>query len=138
VFVTCFYALLQPPSGQLQFANAGHELPYCCRDAQVSEVRATGLPLGLMPGFAYDEFELALVPGDTLLFHSDGLVEAHNPQREMFGLPRLVALLRANPNPATIIDVLLVELERFTTGAGEQEDDLTLLTVQRTPDAARL
>jgi serine phosphatase RsbU (regulator of sigma subunit) len=132
MFVTCFYALLEPASGQLRYANAGHELPYRCRSGQVSEVRATGMPLGIMPGSAYEEFELALIPGDCVLFHSDGLAEAHNHRREMFGLPRLVALLQANPNPATIIDVLLVELNRFTTGAGEQEDDLTLLTVQRT------
>lgn len=133
MFVTCFYALLEPASGQLRYANAGHELPYRCRGQQVTEVRATGMPLGLMPGSAYEEFQLALVPGDCVLFHSDGLAEAHNPQRVMFGLPRLVALLQSNPDPATIIDVLLVELNHFTAGAGEQEDDLTLLTVQRTP-----
>jgi len=131
MFVTCFYALLEPGNGRLRYANAGHVLPYLCRGAQVSEVRATGMPLGLMPDPVYEEFELALMPGDCVLFHSDGLVEAHNPQRQMFGVPRLVALLQSGPQPGVIIDRLLAELGRFTAGAGEQEDDLTLLTVQR-------
>jgi serine phosphatase RsbU (regulator of sigma subunit) len=133
MFVTCFYALLEPASGQMRYANAGHELPYLCRGGQVTAVRATGMPLGIMPGSVYEEFELALVPGDCALFHSDGLVEAHNPQRQMFGVPRLVALLQDHPAPAAIIDILLAELGRFTAGAGEQEDDLTLLTVVRVP-----
>jgi serine phosphatase RsbU (regulator of sigma subunit) len=132
MFVTCFYALLHPASGQMRYANAGHELPYRCRGAQVSEVRATGMPLGIMPGSVYEEFELTFMPGDCVLFHSDGLVEAHDPGRQMFGLPRLVALLQTHPQPGAIIELLLAELGRFTAG-GEQEDDLTLLTVQRLP-----
>src|SRR5215212_6750500 len=87
-FVTCFYGVLDPESGRLVYANAGHDLP-CCRrqDGQVDELRARGMPLGLIPSMSYEEKEATLETGDSTLFYSDGLVEAHNPQREMFGVP---------------------------------------------------
>src|SRR5919202_1668770 len=75
MFVTCLYAILDPANGQLQFANAGHDLPYHRRrDGTVAELRATGMPLGLMPGMRYEEKEIMLEAGDELLFYSDGLV----------------------------------------------------------------
>jgi serine phosphatase RsbU (regulator of sigma subunit) len=91
MFVTCLYALLDPASGRLRYANAGHDLPYRCRPGSAEELRATGMPLGLMPSMRYEEKETILAPGDTMLLYSDGLVEAHNPQRDMFGFPRLRA-----------------------------------------------
>jgi serine phosphatase RsbU (regulator of sigma subunit) len=81
MFVTCLYAMLDPHTGRLQFANAGHDLPYRKSASGVEELRATGMPLGLMPGMKYDEREVLLDPDDTVLFYTDGLVEAHNPQR---------------------------------------------------------
>ena len=137
MFVTCFYALLDPASGTVQYANAGHDLPYRRHAEQVSEMRATGMPLGIMPSMEYEEFDVTLTTGDCVLFHSDGLAEAHNAQREMFGFPRLESLLRQHADGATLIDFLLRELNRFTGGALEQEDDLTLVTVQRIPMRAR-
>ena len=55
----------------------------------MDELRATGMPLGLMQGMSYEETETTLHPGETILFHSDGLAEAHNVTRELFGFPRL-------------------------------------------------
>ena len=83
MFVTCLYAVLDPSTGHLCYANAGHDLPYCCTAAGVTELRARGMPLGLMPSMQYEEKETVLQPGDTLLLYSDGLVEAHAPDREM-------------------------------------------------------
>lgn len=134
MFVTCQVAVLDPASGQLRFANAGHELPYLCNAAEANELRATGMPLGLMPDMNYEEKGATLVPGDSLLMYSDGLVEAHNPQREMFGFPRLRALLqqqsweRGGPG---LIQFLLAQLAQFTTAAVEQEDDVTFVTLER-------
>lgn len=71
-------------------------------------------------------------PGDGLLLHSDGLVEAHNEQREMFGFPRLKELVGQRPGGEALIDLLLAELGRFTGGGWEQEDDIALVTLQRT------
>src|SRR5215212_11499736 len=92
-FVTCFYGILDPKSGHLVYANAGHDLPYLWHGGATEELRARGMPLGLMPGTRYEEKEVVLEIGDSTLFYSDGLVEAHNPQREMFGFPRLRRLV---------------------------------------------
>jgi anti-sigma regulatory factor (Ser/Thr protein kinase) len=91
------------------------------------------MPLGLLPGMHYEEQHLTIARGENLLLYSDGLVEAHNPQREMFGFPRLRALVAAHPldDGRTLIPELLAELERFTGAGWEQEDDITLVTLQR-------
>jgi serine phosphatase RsbU (regulator of sigma subunit)/anti-sigma regulatory factor (Ser/Thr protein kinase) len=138
MFVTCLYALLDPATGKLQYANAGHDLPYRRHGSQVNELRATGMPLGLMPGMRYEEKEITLEPGERVLFYSDGLVEAHNPQREMFSFPHLRELL-AEPTgrDTTLIDFLLAELHRFTGDGWEQEDDVTLVTLERAGAATR-
>ena len=127
MFVTCLYAILDPATGLLLYANAGHDLPYRRHGNDVSELRATGMPLGLMPGMNYEEKETFLEPGDSILFYSDGLAEAHNPQREMFGFPRLMALLQQTNSG--VIDFLLGQLAAFTGPNWEQEDDVTLVTL---------
>ena len=136
MFVTCLYAILDPANGHLQFANAGHDLPYLRRqDGTVIELRATGMPLGLLRGMVYEEHEATVEPGDSVLFYSDGLVEAHDPRREMFGFPRLQKLFgnHADRRGAELITGLLQELERFTGSGWEQEDDITLVTLERAP-----
>src|ERR671912_487455 len=94
MFVTCFYAILDSKSGRLSYANAGHDLPYVRRGGgDAEELRARGMPLGLMPGMSYEEKEIELDVGEGVFFYSDGLVEAHDPRGEMFGFPRLRALV---------------------------------------------
>jgi serine phosphatase RsbU (regulator of sigma subunit) len=90
----------------------------------VSELRATGMPLGLMPGMSYEEKEIVVERGQGVLFYSDGLVEAHDPQREMFGFPRLCALVSEHGSAAgSLVDRLLDELFGFGGEDWEQEDD---------------
>ncbi|HEY5005510.1 MAG TPA: SpoIIE family protein phosphatase, partial [Ktedonobacteraceae bacterium] len=132
-FVTCFYGLLDLQSGHLRFANAGHDLPYHQQGTNVSELWATGMPLGLMPGMHYEEFDVTLGADESVLFYSDGMVEAHNKQHEMFGFPRLMGMLSKYPGDTTLIDSLLHELTAFTGDAWEQEDDVTLVRLQRVP-----
>src|SRR6266478_4553422 len=111
MFVTCLYALLDPDSGHLQFANAGHDLPYHRHNTgEVTELRATGMPLGLMPGMHYEEKEVWLAPGEIILFHSDGIVEAHNEHREMFGFPRLMRLVGEHEEDKTLKEFVLDDL----------------------------
>ncbi len=131
MFVTCLYAILDQETGRLHYANAGHDLPYVKHEDGAKELRARGMPLGLMPGMAYEEKEIFLMPGDSVLFYSDGLVEAHDPTRDMFGFPRLQGFVGAHPGGATLVDFLLSELGRFTGADWEQEDDITLVTLQR-------
>jgi predicted ester cyclase len=132
MFVTCFYAILDPESGRLSYANAGHNLPCCCHEHAARELEARGMPLGLMPGMSYEEKETVLGFGESVLFYTDGLVEAHNPQGEMFGTPRLRSLLSERPESgASLSATLMEELKRFTGEGWEQEDDITLLTLER-------
>lgn len=132
MFVTCFYAVLDPGNGSLHFANAGHDLPFWRHSNGVSELKARGMPLGMMPGSLYDVQETVLKPGDNLLFYSDGLVEAHNAQRDMFGFPRLMNLMATYTGGTELVDFLLCELASFTGANVEQEDDVTLMAVYRT------
>jgi len=137
MFVTCFYAVLEQESGRLRFANAGHDCPYLGTPAgEVEELRARGMPLGLMPGMAYEEKEATLGPGDTALLYSDGLAEAHDPEREMFGFPRVKGLTGSRRTGHDLIDALLSELDRFTGPGWEQEDDITLVTLSRSGGVA--
>jgi serine phosphatase RsbU (regulator of sigma subunit) len=144
MFITCLYAILEPATGVLRYANAGHDLPYRRRSSSSSssdgggaeELRATGMPLGLLPGMSYEEKEIVLEEGDTVLFYSDGLVEAHDPERDMFGFPRLQGLVGAHRSDGpAMVNFLLSELARFTGEAWEQEDDITLVTLDRSETA---
>ena len=131
MFVTCFYAILDPESATLSYANAGHDLPYLHRNGNAEELRARGMPLGLMPGMGYEEKEITLEAGEATLFYSDGLVEAHDPEGEMFGFPRLSALVAEHGKENSLEETLLEELYAFVGEGWEQEDDITLLTLRR-------
>ncbi len=142
MFVTCFYSILDPNSGTLIYANAGHDLPYLHRnnsgEAQAEEMRATGMPLGLMPSMSYEEKQTNLQAGEAALFYTDGIVEAHNPEGQMFGFPRLKGLVAKYGEQGSLGERLLEELYTFTGGEGwEQEDDITLLTLRRSAASHR-
>lgn len=130
MFVTCLYALVDPREGRMQFANAGHNLPCRRRQDGVDELRATGMPLGLMTGMQYEEKEVSLNHGETILFYSDGLTEAHNPQHEMFGFSRLQGVVGECTESLGLIDDLLEALKNFTGNDWEQEDDVTFVTLE--------
>jgi serine phosphatase RsbU (regulator of sigma subunit)/predicted ester cyclase len=132
-FVTCFYGVLEPENGRFRYANAGHNLPCRRHDGRAEELRARGMPLGLMPGMSYEEKEVLLEKGESALFYSDGLVEAHDPEGEMFGFPRLRRMVAEHAaEDGSLVDFLMDELRSFTGGDGwEQEDDITLVTLQR-------
>jgi serine phosphatase RsbU (regulator of sigma subunit)/anti-sigma regulatory factor (Ser/Thr protein kinase) len=138
MFVTCLYAVLDPHTGRFRFANAGHDLPYVKTAGGVVELRARGMPLGLMPGMAYEESEAVLEPGDCVLLHSDGIAEAHDPEREMFGFPRLKQTMAASAGGQELIDCVITELERFTGPDAVQEDDITMVTLQRSVGEAMI
>jgi serine phosphatase RsbU (regulator of sigma subunit) len=89
------------------------------------------MPLGLMPGMGYEEGEVSLREEHGVLFYSDGLVEAHDPEGEMFGFPRLRTLVAEHAQELSLGDFLLEEMERFTGEGWEQEDDITLLSLRR-------
>jgi len=133
MFVTCFYAILDPKDGSLRYANAGHDLPYLWRGGDAEELRVTGMPLGLMPGMSYEQKEIELDCGQGVFFYSDGLVEAHDPKGEMFGFPRLRALVAEQGGEGSLGALCLEKLYSFVGEGWEQEDDITLLTLRRSP-----
>lgn len=130
MFVTCLYGVLEMSTGRFTFANAGHNLPVVrCEDGTTKEPRATGMPLGLLPGMSYDEVTVTIDHGQSVVLYSDALPEAHDPQREMFGFERVAASVGKVEGP--MIDALMRELEGFTGADWEQEDDITIVTVRR-------
>jgi len=131
MYVTCLYAVLEPATGHLCYANAGHPPAFQRSARGVEPLLAHGMPLGLLEGMTYEEKETTLAPGDSLLMYSDGLVEAHNPQRDMFSFPRLREKISAATCNAELVKCLLDELSAFTGPDWEQEDDVTLLTIER-------
>src|SRR6478735_11818445 len=132
MFVTCLYMVLEPGTGRVEFANAGHNLPYVRTADGVIELRATGMPLGLLAGMDYPEHEAVLAPGESVLLYSDGLVEAHGPAGDMFGFPKLRDLMDTERPGSELLDHLLDELHGFVGEGWDQEDDITLVALQRT------
>jgi len=136
MFVTCLLVILDPVTGRIRYANAGHNPPYQRTADGVVELRASGMPLGLFPDRTYDDQETVLEIGDSLLLYSDGLVEAHNANTEMFGYPRLRHLLAQTPGDAPpdgegLIRFLTSQLADFTGPDWVQEDDVTFVTLDR-------
>ena len=89
------------------------------------------MPLGLMPSSSYEEKEIVLDASESILFYSDGLVEAHDPEGQMFGFPRLRALVAEHAQKESLEEALLEELYSFVREGWKQEDDITLLTLRR-------
>ncbi len=132
MFVTCLYLVVEPATGRVTYANAGHNLPAVRTDGGVIELRATGMPLGLLPDRTYEEKEGTLGPGQTVLLYSDGIDEAHAPDGEMFGVPRVRELMGDGLAGSELIDHLLEALHEFVGRDWEQEDDITLVSLERT------
>jgi sigma-B regulation protein RsbU (phosphoserine phosphatase) len=130
-FVTLTCALWEPKARTIRLSNAGMPLPILLRNGRPQQIRAEGVPLGLLENTAYDEIALALEPGNLLAIFSDGLVEAANPQHEEFGTPRLEKLLRegARRPLAEIIETVFSEVARFEEGRARR-DDQTLLVIR--------
>ncbi len=135
MFVTCLFAILEPSTGRVVLANAGHNLPYIRTDDGVVELRATGMPLGLLPGIRYEETEGVIAPGSNVLLYSDGIVEAHDPSNDMYGFPRLREAMAMDVAGSDLLDRLLEGLHGFTGSDWEQEDDITLVTLRRSSGA---
>lgn len=135
MFVTCLYAIIDTAAGEVVFANAGHNLPYVRSSDGVVELRATGMPLGLMSGMAYDEKVYRMSDGDVMVLTSDGITEAHSPMNEMYGFGRLMARVARRANEDTMVDAIVHDLEKWTGPDVEQEDDITLVVISRTSSA---
>jgi serine phosphatase RsbU (regulator of sigma subunit) len=128
-FVTCMIVALDTATGRARYANAGHDVAYAELGGVPRELRARGMPLGALPGMTYEELETTIRPSEMLVLYTDGIVEAHDPKRQLFSFQRLrdiVASASDDPTP-----LVLSALESFTGPGWEQEDDITMVSVRR-------
>ena len=129
--VTCLFAAVDLPSGRIRLANAGHCLPFHRKLDNTTPIIAKGMPLGFFPESTYDETELLLSPGESLLFYSDGMIEARNETNELFGNERLLNLLRDLHNEEDLMGELVTNLKNFAGPGWEKDDDLTMVLLRR-------
>ena len=130
-FMTFCFATWRKPTRKLRVANAGQTQPLLLRGDRVETLKLVGFPLGLYDDLTYEEWSLVLDPGNILVFHSDGLSEAPDPEGRQFGTERLSSLLMASAalSPGEIADRMLGEVNEFTHGAPVQ-DDRTLVVMK--------
>ncbi len=130
-YVVMLYALWNDENRTIQVANAGATQPLFCRGGDVDTVHAEGFPLGMFPNVKYEEFSLATQPGDSLIFFSDGIVDAQNQAGDMFGDDRLKAIVKKNhqKSASKIADAILTEVSKFQEGR-ERFDDETVVVLK--------
>lgn len=126
MFVTCYCGVFEREGGTVRFANAGHPLPVLVDGCDGVALRASGMPLGMLPGSTYDVVEVTLAVGAALVVASDGVAEAHAPDGSMFGFERVRRTVSGVPNP---VGAVIQEVDTFTNG--RQEDDITVVVLRR-------
>lgn len=140
MFITMAYLVLDPASGSVAYARAGHTAPLVWRAASgsVESLATPGMAVGIDKGEVFDrlarDVTITLDPGDTLLLYTDGISEATDNKELMFGEERIerALALRAPGGPRSVVQGLLQELDVFV-GGQRSLDDITLIAVQKTP-----
>jgi serine phosphatase RsbU (regulator of sigma subunit)/DNA-binding NarL/FixJ family response regulator len=135
LFVTVFYAILDPVAGRLAYCNAGHNPPFLLNTQNKGPVQAlsrTGLPLGVFEDTAWTQDVVEIAPGDVLLLYTDGITEAQDRQGAFFSEKRLLEVAQANLGRSAqdIQDALITQVREFS-GDAPQSDDITLMVVVR-------
>jgi phosphoserine phosphatase RsbU/P len=130
-YVTLLFALWNDDNRTLQVANSGAIQPIFCRSGQSLTVKAEGFPLGMFPNANYEEFNVATQPGDTIVFVSDGILDAENEKDEMYGQEQLASLLCSSRSldAGGIADAILADVSRFQ-GGKERFDDETIIVLR--------
>jgi len=133
-FLTLFFGLLEPGTGRLRYVSAGHNPALLRRaDGTIEQLRATGVPLGMLPSASWKEATLTMERGDLLCVYTDGVTEALDAAEKEFGLERLSALLTggAGKSPVELCRDVFDSVGSFAHDV-PQYDDQTLLLVERT------
>ncbi len=134
-FISVFYGLLDPKTGQMDYCNAGHHPPYHLPGSKKGDpatLPRTGMPLGVSPEASWDTSVLTLHPDELLLLYTDGVVEAHNADQDQFGHERMLEIAYQLKHRSTqdVNDAIVSEVRAFTGSEG-QFDDLTMVLVKR-------
>lgn len=133
MFVTIFYAILEPETGTLLYCNGGHNPPYLLKPDGIETLGRTGLPLGILEDATWERGTTSIAPGDILLLYTDGVVDAQAPGGDFFGRERLLAVLETcRGRTAAQVETTLLEAIHVFVGDAPRFDDLTLMVVTRT------
>jgi serine phosphatase RsbU (regulator of sigma subunit) len=134
MFVTAVYAVLETETGQMTFANAGHNPPFWLRQAelQIEKLTRTGVALGAVEHAPMSERTIRLAKGDSLLFYTDGLTEAFSPEDQLFGETRLAQALQSRQTSSAdeLLEAVEDRLNDFIQST-PLADDLTMLALRR-------
>ena len=130
-FMTACFATWQKGRSKLRVANAGQSQPLLYKDGRCDKIALTGFPLGIYEDVSYDEWGVTLVPGDILVFHSDGIAETSNSEGQFFGTERLRALIEQQHSLSAgeLADFIFREVDWFSQGA-PLADDRTLVVLK--------
>lgn len=130
-FVSMFYGILDTDVATLTYTNAGHNPPILFQKDETSFLEEGGVPLGILEDADYAEEKIQLTPGDVLLFYTDGVTEALNGEKEIFGVGRLIRTVQQNLalDAQGLIDVVYEKVLEFAAGEA-QNDDLTLIALK--------
>ena len=133
MFVTLFFAMITPATGELEFCNAGHNPPYRLNGETLEMIEgAKGIILGIHPDAVYASRQLSLAPGEGIYVFTDGVTEANNAAEEMFGEARLEIVLRAAAGvPCAEIIKSVARAVRGFVGNALPSDDITMLVIRR-------
>jgi serine phosphatase RsbU (regulator of sigma subunit)/pSer/pThr/pTyr-binding forkhead associated (FHA) protein len=133
-FISFFFSLLDPRSGEIVYSNAGHNPPMLARvDGTIETLEGGGLIMGLFPNAHYESQTARMYPGDVLVLFSDGVTEATNPQGDEFEETRLIEVLRANRHKTAneVAEAIITAVAEFVDGA-PAADDVTIVVVRKT------
>ncbi len=136
LFVTVFYAVLDPATGLLTYANAGHNPPYLLKNGSADQLlHRTGTPLGIFDEATWEQKQIQLAPSDRLIVYTDGILDSQNVQEALFGdagLKNAIETCR-DRSAAEIRDCILADMHTFV-GPAPQFDDITLLVLRHSPE----
>jgi sigma-B regulation protein RsbU (phosphoserine phosphatase) len=130
-YVTMLYGVWNDENLTVQIANGGSVQPLFCRGEEIETIRAEGFPLGMFPNATWEEFSISTQPGDSVIFFSDGIVDAQNAAGEMFGNDRLVATVKKNHHKSAskLAESILTDVGRFQ-GKRDRFDDETVVVLR--------
>ncbi|HTW49956.1 MAG TPA: SpoIIE family protein phosphatase [Acidobacteriaceae bacterium] len=130
-YVAMLFAVWNDENLTLQIANAGAVQPLFCRGEEIETIRAEGFPLGMFPAATWEEFSISTQPGDSVVFFSDGIVDAQNAAGDMFGNDRLVACVKKNQHKSAskLAESILAEVGKFQ-GKRDRFDDETVVVLR--------
>jgi sigma-B regulation protein RsbU (phosphoserine phosphatase) len=136
--VSCMVAVLDPMAGRIAYASAGSVVPFYRGSGDARELQMPGPPLAVSLNTRYEQWEISISEGEFILLFSDGLVRARNTQGEAFGAERLRSIVgRRNGDAGSVVEDILDELKRFTGKGWTQEDDVTVMVLEREHNGSR-